>query len=67
MASYYLITVSTGNLFHLAARYLGDATRWDEIAVLNGLTDPMIKGVMTIKIPGAAPPSFDTLPWMSTA
>jgi len=35
--------------------------------VLNGLTDPMIKGVMTIKIPGAAPLSRDTLPWMNTA
>jgi len=67
MSSYYLVTVSMDDLFHLAARYLGDAIRWDEIAVLNGLTDPMIKGVMTIKIPGAAPLSRDTLPWMNTA
>jgi hypothetical protein len=67
MASYYLITISRDNLFHLAARYLGDATRWDEIAALNGLTDPMITAVMTIKIPGAAPPSLDMLTWMNTA
>ncbi|HQT62776.1 MAG: hypothetical protein B7Z75_14435 [Acidocella sp. 20-57-95] len=36
------VTVNGGNLFALAARYLGDATQWIRIAQLNGLTDPVL-------------------------
>lgn len=45
------IQVAGGNLFQLAATYLGDATQWNRIAQLNGLYDPMITGVVTLKIP----------------
>ena len=39
------ITVAGGNLFAIALAELGDATQWDRIAKLNGLTDPMIEGL----------------------
>lgn len=45
------VTVAGANLFALAAQYLGDATQWNRIAQLNGLTDPVVAGVMTLKIP----------------
>jgi nucleoid-associated protein YgaU len=45
------ITVAGGNLFKIAARELGDATQWIRIAQLNGLADPMLSGVMTLRIP----------------
>lgn len=45
------ITVAGGNLFILAAQYLGDATQWNRIAQLNGLYDPMVVGVVTLQIP----------------
>lgn len=45
------ITVAGGNLFALAAQYLGDATQWNRIASLNGLTDFIITGQITLKIP----------------
>lgn len=40
-----------GNLFRVAAVYLDDATQWVRIAQLNGLSDPMLTGVVTLKIP----------------
>ena len=49
-----VITVSGGNLFRLAADYLGDATRWDELAILNDLSDPMLTGIKTLKGPSVA-------------
>jgi hypothetical protein len=45
------ITVAGGNLFELALLYLGDATQWNRIAEVNGLTDPMLSGVTTLQIP----------------
>jgi hypothetical protein len=45
------ITVAGGDLFHLAARYLLDATQWNRIAQLNGLSDPVLSGVVTLLIP----------------
>lgn len=36
------ITVNGGNLFQLAAQYLGDATQWLRIGQLNGISDPML-------------------------
>ncbi len=45
------ITVAGGDLFHLAAEYLGDATQWNRIAQLNGLSDPMLSGLVTLLIP----------------
>ena len=45
------ITVPGGNLFQIAAQMLGDATQWNRIAALNGLTDPMIYGLTNLMIP----------------
>lgn len=45
------VTVGGGNLYSLALKYLGDATQWNRIAQLNGLTDPVLTGITTLKIP----------------
>ncbi len=61
-ASLQVIQVSGGNLFQIAAQYLGDATQWDRIAQLNnvknalGQYDPMITAPITLQIPPMAPP-----------
>jgi nucleoid-associated protein YgaU len=45
------VTVAGGNLFALAAEYLGDATQWIRIAQANGLRDPVLVGVVTLLVP----------------
>lgn len=45
------ITVAGGNLFAIAAQELGDATQWNRIARLNGMSDPMIIGIVDLVIP----------------
>ena len=45
------ITIAGGNLFAIAAQYLGDATQWNRIAALNGLTDPVLTGITTLTLP----------------
>lgn len=45
------ITVAGGNLFRVAAEELGDATQWLRIAQVNGLSDPMLSGLLTLMIP----------------
>lgn len=49
------VTVAGGNLFALAAQHLGDATQWNRIAELSGLTDPQINGIATLTIPPRDP------------
>jgi hypothetical protein len=49
------LTLAGGNLFQVAALHLGDATQWLRIAQLNGLTDPMLSGVVTLLIPPVNP------------
>lgn len=49
------LTVAGGNLFRIAADQLGDATQWIRIAQLNGLADPIITGLMTLRIPNIDP------------
>ncbi len=44
-----------GTLFHLAATELGDATQWLRIARLNGLSDPMLDGVVRLRLPPRDP------------
>jgi hypothetical protein len=58
------ITVIGGNLWQIAAQYLGDATQAAQIAWLNGLSDPMLSGQVTLQLPppnasstGGLPPS----------
>ncbi len=51
------ITVNGGNLYQIAAQYLGDATQWIRVALQNGLTDPFIEvsQPVTIIIPDDDP------------
>ncbi len=44
-------TVAGGDLFRLALRHLGDATQWNRIATLNGLDDPVVRGLVTLRLP----------------
>lgn len=42
-------------LFHVAAAYLGDATQWSRIALVNNLSDPFAFGApVTLTLPAAA-------------
>ncbi|HTW27874.1 MAG TPA: hypothetical protein VME92_12160 [Acetobacteraceae bacterium] len=49
------ISVVGGNLFQIAAAQLGDATQWLRIAQANGLSDPMLSGLVTLLIPDPNP------------
>lgn len=49
------VTVFSGNLFEIAARYLGDATQWVRIAQLNNLCDPEIQGMTRLILPPIDP------------
>lgn len=44
-------TAINPNLFMLAAQYLGDASRWREIALLSGVSAPIPQGIFTMMIP----------------
>jgi nucleoid-associated protein YgaU len=48
-------TTAGGNLFRIAAEQLGDATQWVRIARLNRLTDPMLAGLITLRLPSVDP------------
>jgi hypothetical protein len=50
-----VVVVAGGNLFALAAQYLGDATQWIRIAQTNQLSDPQLEGVNTLAIPPVDP------------
>jgi hypothetical protein len=45
------LTVCGGTLFDIACRSLGDASRWSEIATLNGIADPWLNGVVSLLVP----------------
>ena len=49
------ITVAGGNLFRIAADQLGDATQWIRIAQLNGLSDFLVQGLVTLQLPSINP------------
>ncbi len=49
------ITAIGGNLFALAAQYLGDATQWVRIAQTNGLSDPFLVGQINLVLPTVDP------------
>lgn len=45
------VTVSGGTLYQVSADEYGDPTLWNTIAQANGLTDPVLSGLVTLKIP----------------
>ncbi len=50
-----IVTVAGGDLFRLALARLGDATQWNRIARANGLSDPVLVGLITLKLPARDP------------
>jgi hypothetical protein len=51
------ITVTGGNLFEVASRFLGDAELWATIAVASGVKDPWLQGLTTLNIPSGSAPA----------
>ncbi len=50
------VTVQNTTLFHVAAAELGDATQWLRLAVMNGISDPVITGLpVSLSIPDINP------------
>jgi hypothetical protein len=49
------LTVAGGNLFRIAAEQLGDATQWIRLAELNNLSDPILTGLIVLKLPAQDP------------
>lgn len=45
------VTQAGGNLYQVAQQQFGDATQWTTIARANKLTDPVLQGVNTLRIP----------------
>ena len=45
------VTQTGGTLYDLAQQHYGDANQWTAIAYANGLTDPYLTGINTLKIP----------------
>lgn len=45
------VVTGGGNLYQIAARTYGDATRWTDIAAASGIADPMMIGFNTITVP----------------
>ncbi|MYM89547.1 hypothetical protein GTP91_20510 [Rugamonas sp. FT82W] len=55
VASLQKVVVGGENLYRLAARVYGDATKWIAIAQANKVTDPNVTGVRTLVVPPAPP------------
>ncbi|HQU04798.1 MAG TPA: hypothetical protein PLT25_08775 [Acidocella sp.] len=58
------IQVNGGNLYQIAAQYLGDASQWIRIAIQNGLSDPFLSAStpITITIPDVNPQATGGVP-----
>lgn len=56
------ITVVGGDLFHIAAQELGDATQWIRIAQANAILDPFLTGMVTLAIPDRDPAAGGGVP-----
>jgi hypothetical protein len=41
-------------LFHIAAKYLNDATQWSRLAAINGINDPFLNVPEALLIPNAS-------------
>ena len=46
-----VVTTAGGDLYHIAADQYGDAMGWPAIAAANGIKDPQLAGVVSVKIP----------------
>ncbi len=49
------MSVTGVTLFDVAAAYLGDATQWNRIAALNGISDPWLTGLTVLLLPDPDP------------
>ena len=49
------IQVTATTLFRVAAEQYGDATQWWRLARANGLSDPVLPGLVTLSIPAPDP------------
>ena len=49
------VKFTDGNLFRIAADYLGDATQWVRLAQQNRIVDPFFTGTLTLTIPDRNP------------
>ncbi len=47
------ITIGNTTLFWVACQYFGDATQWDRIATLNGIRDPWLTALTTLRLPSS--------------
>ncbi|HEY1772423.1 MAG TPA: hypothetical protein VGH91_04445 [Gammaproteobacteria bacterium] len=56
------VTVTGGTLYGVAAQEYGDATQWQTIGDANGISDPVLQGVVTLKIPPAPPGTKPQVP-----
>lgn len=45
------VVTAGGNLYQMAANSYGDASEWTGIARANGLVDPQLVGINTVKVP----------------
>ena len=55
------IPVAGGDLYALASAQYGDPSGWTTIAAANGLTDPVITGVQTVRVPPIEQPTDGVL------
>ena len=46
-----ILTQAGTTLFHIAATYLGDATQWFRLALVNNIQDPYLRTTTTLTIP----------------
>lgn len=64
MSSASSTSTTGGTLFHLAARLLDDPLQWHRIAAANGLRDPWLAGLVTLRLPTPDPADAAGLPYV---
>ncbi|HHL2824784.1 TPA: hypothetical protein ACQ431_003015 [Citrobacter murliniae] len=47
------VTLSGGNLYQVASDQYGDATQWESLATVNGITDPQLTGINSLQVPSS--------------
>lgn len=46
-----VVAIPGTTLFRIASEYLGDATQWSRIALVNNLNDPYLTTSMSLTLP----------------